>query len=99
VLVPAFVVFVVLVFFHILISLVLPMRWQAIRSEFQRQLGQRLQNDLENAYAAIPSDVASELAEERRQVEKLSAETGEVAGWLEQREQAASVKGLYGSTK
>jgi hypothetical protein len=35
------------------------------------------------------------MRQERRQVEQLAHQTGEVASWLEQREQAASIAGLY----
>jgi hypothetical protein len=96
VLLPGVVLLTVLVILHIFISLVLPVRWQAIRGEFQRQLERRLQKELENAYGSIPSDVAEELRQERRQVEQLLKETREVAAWLGQREQAASIAGLYG---
>jgi hypothetical protein len=33
---------------------------------------------------------------ERRQVEQFLGEIREVSGWLEKREQAASIAGLYG---
>jgi hypothetical protein len=81
---------------HILIVLVLPVRWSAIRGEFQKQLERRLQKELENAYGSIPLDVAEELRQERRQVEQLLGENREIAAWLSQREQAASIAGLYG---
>jgi len=68
----------------------------AIRGEFQRQLEQRLQTELVNAYTPVPADVAVALRAERKQVERLFKETAEVATWLEQREQAASIAGLYG---
>jgi hypothetical protein len=96
VLLPFLVLLIVLVILHVLITLVLPLRWPAIRGEFQRQLERRLQSDLEGAYAAIPADVAEALRLERRQVEQLLGETREVAVWLQRREQAASIAGLYG---
>jgi hypothetical protein len=40
--------------------------------------------------------VAAVLAEERQRAAKLRAETHEVAAWLAEREQAASISGLYG---
>jgi hypothetical protein len=40
--------------------------------------------------------VAEALRLERRQIEQLLASTQEVTVWLEQREQAASIAGLYG---
>jgi hypothetical protein len=96
VLLPVIVVFIVLVLMHILISLLLPLRWPAMRGEFQRQLERRLQNELQSAYAPIPMDVAERLQGERRQTEQLMAETREIATWLEKREQAANIEGLYG---
>jgi len=51
---------------------------------------------LESVYAPVPTDLAQTLLDERRRVEKLQGETREVAAWLEQRQQAASITGLYG---
>jgi hypothetical protein len=94
--VPFIVLLAVLVILHILVLLLLPLRWSAIRGEFQRQLEKRLRTTLEGTYAAIPETVAEGLRGERRRVEQLLAETREVAAWLGQREQAASIAGLYG---
>jgi hypothetical protein len=95
-LLPLFAVLITLVILHVLIALLLPLRWAAIRGEFQRQLETRLRAELDQTYAPVPQDVAEGLKAERRQVEQLLKETREVAVWLEQREQAASVAGLYG---
>ncbi|MGH7225035.1 MAG: hypothetical protein ACRELF_17570, partial [Gemmataceae bacterium] len=93
---PFIVVLIVLVMLHVLISLVLRLRWPAIRGEFRRRLEERINRELESIYAPIPGDVAQALREERRQIEKIDAETAEVASWLQQREQSASITGLYG---
>jgi hypothetical protein len=95
-LMPLIVLLVVLVILHLLITLLLPLRWPAIRGEFGRRLGERIRQEQESIYAPIPGDVARVLMEERRQIEKISAETSEVASWLRQREQSASIAGLYG---
>jgi len=95
-LLPFVVVAVVLIIMHVLIALLLPLRWQAIRGEFQKRLQDRLQTELESVYAPVPTDLAQTLLDERRRVEKLQGETREVAAWLEQRQQAASITGLYG---
>ncbi len=95
-LLPLIVLLIVLVILHLLITLVLPLRWPAIRGEFRRRLEQRIGQELETMYAPIPGDVAQALRDERKKVEKLAAETGEVASWLHQREQSASITGLYG---
>jgi hypothetical protein len=96
-LLPFLVVLTVLVVLHMLIALLLPLRWAAIRGEFQRLLERRLHDALEKSYAAIPAEVAEALRAERRRVEQLRREVREVAGWLRQREQAASIAGLYGT--
>ncbi len=93
---PAVVLVLVLVVLHVVIVLLLPLRWPAIRSEFQHQLERRLCTELEGAYAPIPGDVADALQNERRQVERLQGEVREVSLWLDRREQAASIAGLYG---
>ncbi len=86
----------VLIMLHVLIALLLPLRWTAIRGEFRRRLEQRVREELESAYAPIPAEVAEALRQERRQVEQLLADTREVSTWLAHREQAASIAGLYG---
>jgi len=93
---PFAVLLAVLVVLHILIVLLLPMRWAAIRGEFQALLQKRLQQELEGVYGPVPDDVAALLQAERRQVEKLAAETRDVSSWLRHREESASVAGLYG---
>jgi energy-coupling factor transporter ATP-binding protein EcfA2 len=94
--VPAAILLVVLVVLHLLISLLLPLRWPAIRGEFRRRLEERIRQELQSIYEPIPGDVAQALRDERRAVEKLAADTAEVASWLRQREQSASISGLYG---
>jgi hypothetical protein len=96
-LLPVIGVVIVLVLLHILIALVMPLRWPAMRGEFHRHLQRRLQTELENAYASIPPDMAEILRKERRRVEQIAGQTREVAAWLAQREQAASIAGLYGN--
>ena len=86
----------VLILLHVLIALLLPLRWATIRAEFQSRLEKRLLHELELVYGPVPEDVAALLQAERRQVEKLAGETRDVASWLKQREQSASVAGLYG---
>lgn len=86
----------VMVLLHVIIAIVLPLRWQAIRGEFEHQLEERLRNDLESAYCQVPSDIAHAMQDERRQVDKFLGDVHEVSGWLSEREQAASIAGLYG---
>ncbi len=96
-LLPVFVLLLVLIILHILIVLLLPLRWPAIRGEFRRRLERRVKSELESAYAPIPVDLADTLQAERRQILHLLGETRDVTNWLEQREQAASIAGLYGN--
>jgi hypothetical protein len=93
---PAIVLVVVLVMFQVLIAVLLPMRWPAIRGEFQEELTLHLARDLEQVYCAVPVSVAEGLLQERKKVKTLEAEVNEVADWLKQREQAATIAGLYG---
>jgi hypothetical protein len=95
-LLPFIALLVTLVFLHILIAVCLPLRWQAIRNVFAGMLEKRLSQELEKVYGAVPGDVVEQLKAERRQIEHILAEVREVTGWLEQREQAASIAGLYG---
>jgi len=81
---------------HVLIAILLPLRFEAIRGEFHRLLEKRLHAEFEQVYAHVPSDVAQALVGERRQVDDFLKEVDEVANWLRQREQAASIAGLYG---
>jgi hypothetical protein len=87
----------VLVILHVLIVMLMPLRWAAIRGEFGRQLSGRIREDLEGAYGPAPAEVAEAFQQERRQVGKLSGEVEEVATWLSEREQSATgIEGLYG---
>jgi hypothetical protein len=93
---PLVVVLTILIVLHILLVVLLPLRWPIIRADFRRRLDQRARDALAAVYAAIPRDVAEELRQERHKVEKLQAETREVSAWLQEREQAATVAALYG---
>ena len=97
ILLPPVIVLIVLVIAHIFIGVVFPFRWSAVRGEFHRRLERRLQSDLENVYQPLPDEVAGQLLLERRQVEKLAGEAREALDWLRQREQAATIAGLYGN--
>jgi hypothetical protein len=96
VLLPLVVLLAVLVVLHLLIVLLMPLRWASIRGEFGRRLGQRLREELEITYGPVPGEMAEALRQERQRVEKLAGEAGQVAGWLHEREQSAGIAGLYG---
>jgi energy-coupling factor transporter ATP-binding protein EcfA2 len=96
-LVPVGAVFLAVILLHILILVVLPLRWTRIRGEFQGLLDTRLRAYLVQTYAAIPGELSEALLSERQRVEKLVENVREVASWLEQRQQAASITSLYGN--
>ncbi len=93
---PAVVVVLVLVVIHALIALFLPLRWPAIRAQFEGQLQQRLKAEMARYYDPLPTELAHAIDLERRDVEQFLKEVREVTTWLEQREQAASIDSLYG---
>ena len=92
VLIPLLVVIVL----HLLILMLLPVRWSAIRSKFRAALGARMAEELGRAYLAIPGETAGAIRDERKQVDALVAETKQVNDWLAERQQAARVAELYG---
>lgn len=96
-LVPLAITLIFLVMLHLLIAVILPLRWHRIRGEFHKELEARLASALSTTFASIPRDRADALVQERRDVEKLIAEVKEVASWLEQRQQAAKIGDLYGN--
>jgi hypothetical protein len=94
---PLYVTLGVLVVLHILITFVFPIRWPAIRGEFQHRLGAKVRAEYARAYLPLPGEVAGELIGERKRVDGLLDETRQVADWLRERESAAHVSELYGA--
>lgn len=97
-LLPVVAVFLLLIVMHVVIVILLPLRWHAIRAEFERRLKRRLLADLEEAFARLPAALAQELLKERQRIDDYIGEIRKVASWLSQREEVAGVKGLYGKT-
>ncbi len=95
-LLPLAVMFFVLVMLHVMIALLLPLRWNAIRAQFHEQLQERLRAELEQDFHQVLTDVAQDVLAERRQNENFLKEIGEVSTWLAAREQAASIVNMYG---
>jgi predicted GTPase len=87
---------VVVIVFHLLILMLLPIRWPAIRGRFREKLATRLTDEMERVYLPVPVEIATALRDERKQVDQLLADTKEVADWLTERQQAAQVAELYG---
>jgi energy-coupling factor transporter ATP-binding protein EcfA2 len=87
----------VTIVFHLLILLLLPVRWPAIRGEFAAALQTRYHDELDRLYLPLPAAVAAALIDEGKQVDDLLADTKQVADWLALRQQAARVSELYGA--
>jgi ABC-type hemin transport system substrate-binding protein len=51
---------------------------------------------MKKSYGPLPGQLAEDLLAERRQLDQFHAEIREIASWLSQREQAASIMSLYG---
>ncbi len=95
-LLPFIITAVVCVLMHLVINLVLPLRWSSIRGEFQRLLEQKLKSAMTDAFVPIPGERAKVLSEERQAVLGLEGEVDQTTRWLEERQRAASATGLYG---
>jgi hypothetical protein len=87
----------VLILLQLLNALILPVRWSAVRDEFHRQLVDRLESELKAVYGPIPGETAEALLRDRARVDELLGEVREVKTWLDGRQSAASISGLYGA--
>ena len=85
-----------MVLLHVVILMVLPVRWSAIRGEFRSRLAEKLRDEFGRTFLPVPEEVAAAVAAEKKQVEELAGETRQVADWLRDREEAAHVGELYG---
>ena len=94
---PFIITFAVLIVLQILVALLLPLRWAAVRGEFHKQLVERLHRELSTVYAEIPEETARQMLVEREQVDRLTEAVGDVQKWLDERQSAASIAGLYGN--
>jgi energy-coupling factor transporter ATP-binding protein EcfA2 len=96
-LLPFALTLVVLILLQLLGALVLPVRWAAVREEFRRQLVTRLEAELTAVYGQIPVETAEALLRERARMDELLSAVKEVRAWLDARQTAASITGLYGN--
>jgi hypothetical protein len=87
----------VVIVFHLLVLMLLPIRWPAIRERFREKLAARLTEELERGYLSVPTDIAAALRDERKHVDSLIAEIKVVSDFLAERQQAAQVGELYGA--
>jgi len=90
-------VFMVLLILHVAINIFLPLRWPGIRAEYERRMTRRLEADMGREFLPLPGKLAEDLMQERKRVEDFRKEVAEVARWLQEREEAASVADLYGN--
>ncbi len=93
---PIAVVFLTMVILHILIAVLIPMRWPALRSQFHRKLQSRLDSELTAAYGPLPGQLADDLTADRERTLRYIGDVRDIAAWLQAREQAASVGQLFG---
>jgi energy-coupling factor transporter ATP-binding protein EcfA2 len=93
---PFATVLLTLVLLYVVVIFALPVRWPAIRGVFEAELVRRLRQELDAVYLQLPAELAEALFAERKHMEKLIDDTKEVLGWLRDREQASTVKNLYG---
>ena len=93
---PVLVMLFVLILLHVIMLLLMPMRWPAIRNDFQRRLAKRTRQELDRVYGVIPDEVARAVAQERKEIDDLTSETNRISAWLGEQERAVSVQSLYG---
>ena len=96
VLLPVYVTLGTLVVLHVVISLVFPVRWSAIRGEFQRRLEAKVRGELVRGYLLLPAEVATGVANDRKRIDELLGEAQQVSDFVEERESAAKIGELYG---
>jgi len=80
---------------QLLIALVLPIRWSAVRGDFQKHLLEALTKRLNDAFLAVPTDLANQLATERQAVLQLRDSVEELIAFLRQRQQATHIGELF----
>jgi energy-coupling factor transporter ATP-binding protein EcfA2 len=96
-LLPFALTLVALILLQLLGAMILPVRWPAVRDDFRLQLVTRLEGELRAVYGPIPTETAEALLKEQARVDELLQSVREVRKWLEERQTASSIAGLYGS--
>jgi hypothetical protein len=97
VMIPFALTLAVLMAFHVLIHLLLPLRWPAIRGQFLRRLATETHDRMAAAYLPAPAQVAAEVAAERTRVEALIRQVQELSNLLAARRQSAGIDAMYGA--
>ena len=97
-LMPLYTTFGVLIILHVVVSLLLPVRWPGIRADFRRHLGERLTEEFRAVYSVVPNDVATAVAADRKRGDELLCEVRQILNWVKDKELKANVAGLYGTS-
>ncbi|MFL5328072.1 MAG: GTPase [Gemmataceae bacterium] len=95
--VPFVLTLAVLMLFHVLIHLLLPLRWPAIRGDFRRYVRVAVRDRLISAYSPVPERVAGEVAKERATIDAMTSQVREMQALLNARRQTARIDSLYGT--
>lgn len=98
-LVPFILTLAVLMVFHVLIHLFLPLRWSAIRAGFRDRLCENVHERLREVFMPVPDAVAAAVASERKRVDALLQQVSDLSSLLDTRRRAARVDAMYGSTQ
>ena len=98
ILMPLYATLGVLVLLHVVVSVLLPVRWAGIRADFRRHLGDNLNDEFRSVYLPVPTDVAIDVAADRKRGEELLKEIRQVLTWVKEKERKANVGVLYGNT-
>lgn len=99
VLMPIYATLGVLVLLHVLISILLPVTWSGIRTDFRRHLGENLNEEFKAIYDPVPTEVATAVAADRKRIEALTTEVNQIRTWVAEKEAKANVVSLYGSSR
>jgi energy-coupling factor transporter ATP-binding protein EcfA2 len=95
-LLPLYATLVVLILMQMMVAVALPVRWGSIRGQFQERLKKKLTNELGETFLGLPDETATAVRAEKKQAEALLTEAKQIADWLQTKEQASHVSGLYG---
>jgi energy-coupling factor transporter ATP-binding protein EcfA2 len=96
ILMPLYATLGVLVLLHVLVSVLLPVKWPGIRADFRRHLEAKLLDEFRSVYSPVPGDVAVAVASDRVRGNELLGEVRQVLTWVREKERKANVAELYG---
>jgi hypothetical protein len=94
-LLPLVAIFFGLLILYVVIQLALPVRWLAVRGTLSKRLRQRIHSEVFDAFVQLPEKLAAQLADQRRRIEELEAQTRRLAASVSEREAPAPVAELF----